>query len=114
MSARQRRLARARALVVVVGSGVIWAALLVLPADFFDHGPAICLSRVLLDTECPGCGMTRAAMHALHLDFSAAWSYNRLVVVVLPLLAWLWGHEVWVQIRRLGWWQDRGRPTERG
>ncbi|MBC7448560.1 MAG: DUF2752 domain-containing protein [Hymenobacteraceae bacterium] len=89
---------------VVLGSFGIWAALLGLPADFFDHhGPTLCLSRLLLDTECPGCGMTRASMHALHLDFATAWHYNRLVVIVLPLLAWLWGREVWEQSLRLGW-----------
>ena len=103
-AARTRRLRRARAMVVVIGSALIWATLLVLPADFFDHhGPTMCVSRLLLGVECPGCGMTRASMHALHFDFAAAWHYNRLVVVVLPLLAWLWGKEVWDQSRRLGW-----------
>ncbi len=89
---------------MVVGSGLIWLTLLVLPVDFFDHhGPTLCLSRVLLDRECPGCGMTRASMHALHFDFAGAWHYNRLVVVVLPLLAYLWGKEIWELTGRLGW-----------
>lgn len=94
---------RWRSLAIVIGSGLIWVTLLVLPAGFFDHGRAICLSQLLLQRSCPGCGMTRACMHALHFDWAAAWHYNRLVVVVLPLLAWLWGKEVWEQIRRLGW-----------
>ena len=43
--------------------------LIALPADFFDTGQSICLSVVLLDTECYGCGMTRAIQHLVHLDF---------------------------------------------
>lgn len=97
-------LARWRSAAIVVGSPLLWLLLLLLPADFFDHhGPTLCLSRLLLGMGCPGCGMTRASMHALHADWTAAWHYNRLVVVVLPLLAWLWGKEVWDQTRRLGW-----------
>ncbi|GGE95877.1 DUF2752 domain-containing protein [Hymenobacter cavernae] len=90
-------------MIVVVGSVLLWLTLLVLPASFFDQGQSICLSQLLLHRACPGCGITRACMHALHLDWAQAWHYNRLVVVVLPLLAWLWAQEVWMQMRYLGW-----------
>ena len=64
--------------------------LIVLPADFFDSGQSICLSTVLLDMECPGCGMTRSIMHLIHLDVAEAVYHNPLGLVVLPLLGWLW------------------------
>lgn len=85
------------------GSAVAGLALLALPVDFFDHGRSLCLSQVLLARECPGCGMTRACHHALHLDFAGAWQYNPRWVVVLPLLAFLWSRELWTQARRAGW-----------
>ena len=65
-----------------------------LPADFFDKGQSICLSVLLLDTQCYGCGMTRAVQHFLHLDFKTAWDFNRLVVIVFPILVYLWFQEL--------------------
>ena len=69
-------------------------ALLILPADFFDYGPTICVSKLLTDADCPGCGITRATQHAIHFDFSNAWKYNKLFVIVTPLLIWLYITEV--------------------
>jgi len=64
--------------------------LLILPADFFDNGASICLSKVLFNTECYACGLTRACMHLVHLDFARASSYNMLCFIILPLLAVIW------------------------
>ena len=58
--------------------------LIALPADFFDTGQSICLSVVLLDTECYGCGMTRAIQHLVHLDFHTAAYAN-----VISVFKWL-------------------------
>lgn len=69
---------------------VLWC----LPATFFDSGKSTCLSQVLLQQECYGCGTTRAIMHLLHADLSGAVHYNKLSLVVLPLLALLWLKEV--------------------
>lgn len=73
---------------------VIWLSiptiLLLLPADYFDSGKSMCISKLLLDMECYGCGITRAFQHFLHLDFAVAYQYNKLIVIVFPLLALLW------------------------
>lgn len=71
------------------------AILVLLPADFFDEGPVMCLSRVLLDMECYGCGITRAVMHALHFEWAIAYEYNPLVVLVLPTLIFGWAKTAW-------------------
>jgi hypothetical protein len=68
--------------------------LVLLPADFFDGGPAICLSRVLLDQDCYACGMTRACMRIIHLQFREAMEYNLLAFAVMPLLAAVWLREL--------------------
>jgi hypothetical protein len=60
--------------------------LLWLPADYFDEGIPLCFSRIFFNVECLGCGMTRAIMHLIHLDFERAWAYNPLCVIVFPLL----------------------------
>lgn len=65
--------------------------MLLLPVDFFDKGKtSLCISRLLAGVECYACGLTRGIMHFIHFDFSAAWSYNKLTFIVVPLLAPLW------------------------
>jgi hypothetical protein len=68
--------------------------LLYLPADFFDYGESVCLSVVLFDQECYGCGMTRGVQHLLHLDLKEAWNYNKLAFIVLPLGIFMVGHQI--------------------
>lgn len=64
--------------------------LLLLPADFFDHGEAICPSKRFFDIECLGCGMTRGVMHLIHLDFDTALYYNMGSFLVMPAIGYLW------------------------
>jgi hypothetical protein len=68
--------------------------LLLLPSNFFDSGDSMCLSIVLFDRECYGCGMTRAIQHLIHFDFSVAYHYNKLSIVVYPLLIFIYFKEV--------------------
>jgi hypothetical protein len=63
--------------------------LLALPADYFDTGQPMCVSVLLLNRECPGCGMTRAIQHLIHLDFKGAYFYNKISFVVFPLLVYM-------------------------
>jgi hypothetical protein len=65
---------------------VLW----LLPASFFDEGQSLCLSVLLLDKECYGCGITRAIQHFIHFDFQTAWNFNKLVVIVAPILFFVW------------------------
>ncbi len=73
---------------------IIWLGipflLLFLPIDFFDSGNSICPSQLILNKECPGCGITRSVQHAIHFDFKTSWNYNKLVVIVLPVLVFIW------------------------
>lgn len=65
-----------------------------LPAAFYDHKPSMCVSRLLLETECYGCGMGRALQHLIHLEPHAAVVYNQFSFIVLPLLVVLWFREL--------------------
>lgn len=73
--------------VLLVAAPII---LLILPADFFDSGQSMCISILLLNIECYGCGMTRAIMHLLHADFESAYMFNKLSFIVFPLLVVLY------------------------
>lgn len=44
-----------------------------------------CLFRALTGFECPGCGATRMCTSLLMLDFRAAWSYNPVMMCLLPI-----------------------------
>ncbi|MES2559295.1 MAG: DUF2752 domain-containing protein [Bacteroidota bacterium] len=75
---------------VIIGLLTIAAiTLLILPKDYFDNGRPMCLSVLLLNKECYGCGMTRGIQHLLHLDFETAYHYNKLSFVVLPLFTYM-------------------------
>lgn len=66
------------------------AVLLLLPTDFFDEGETLCPSKHFFDVECWGCGMTRAVMHFLHLDFESALYYNPGSFLVTPVMGIIW------------------------
>lgn len=64
--------------------------LFLLPSNYFDNGRELCLSKILLDESCPACGITRASMRFIHFEFKEAMEFNPLVIVVFPLLAFIW------------------------
>ena len=51
---------------------------------------SFCLIKFLFGHECWGCGLTRAFAALGRLDFSAAYEFNHLIVIVAPLLFLLW------------------------
>ncbi len=75
--------------------------LLMLPASFFDKGQSICVSKLLLNKECYACGMTRAIMHLIHFDFSLALSFNKLSIIVFPILSFLWASSFFKDLSKL-------------
>ena len=85
----------------IAGYILVPVVLLLLPADQFDTGTSLCLSKLLLDRACYGCGMARAIMHLIHFDFSAAFAYNKLAFIVFPVLAYLWGQSFLQEIVKI-------------
>ena len=49
----------------------------------------LCTFHALTGLDCPGCGATRATHELLHGRLLAAWHYNALWVLSLPLAAYL-------------------------
>lgn len=77
-------------MILIGGMILLPLVLLYLPSNFFDEGQSICLSVVLLGKTCPGCGMTRATQHLLHLDWMGAAKFNKLVFIVVPILIYFY------------------------
>ena len=63
---------------------------IVVPTSWFEGRRSICLIRNVFGVKCPGCGMTRAISCVFHGNFKKAFEYNKLVVVVFPLLCYVW------------------------
>ena len=45
----------------------------------------ICLFKLITGKECWNCGMTRAFLSIMHLNFEEAFKYNNKVIIVFPL-----------------------------
>lgn len=90
---RWRRL-WAWALAVGIPGGL--AALALASPGRLDELPRLCLVTVFLDRPCPACGTLHALSALLHGDLALALRFNRNVVVLAPLLVWIWLHELGV------------------
>lgn len=55
----------------------------------------VCPVQWLFGVPCPGCGMTRAHLALLRLDFAQAWYYHPLVFVTLPAVLYLAHQDAW-------------------
>lgn len=66
---------------------IIW----ILPVDTINKSTVeLCPSKLLLNMECPGCGITRAVVNFHHFEFGEAIYYNWGVLIVYPILAFFW------------------------
>ncbi len=63
---------------------LLWTLLLAVLILFLDLG---CIFRKVTGIPCPGCGMTRAHLAALRLDFQSAFFYHPLWFLPIPLAA---------------------------
>ena len=63
---------------------------ILLPQNYFTNKDSICLSIVFFDLECYGCGMTRALKALVSFNVSEAIEWNKLSIVVFPLLSYYW------------------------
>lgn len=59
----------------------------------------ICLWKNLFHFDCFGCGMTRAFYYLFHLDFTNAIKYNNKIIIVAPILIYVWLYEIYKTIK---------------
>jgi hypothetical protein len=74
--------------------------LLLLPKTLFDHSHyTLCIVQFMSGKDCVSCGLTRACMHLIHLDFKAAAYFNKISFIVLPILCGLLIAELYQTIK---------------
>lgn len=58
--------------------------------DWLQSGDTICVYKNLTGHECFGCGTTKSIVAISQLEFSRAFAFNRMAVIVAPLLFIAW------------------------
>ena len=61
-----------------------------IPLEWLNKQHSICLIENIFGFECYGCGITRAIISGVQLDFTKAIEYNKMVIIVLPLFIYEW------------------------
>jgi len=69
--------------------------------DNLESKRSICLIKNLFGVECYGCGITKAIIASIQLDFVRAFNYNKLIVIVMPLIVYLSVKEIFKSIKTL-------------
>jgi len=64
--------------------------LYLIPLDWLNRQHSICLIKNIFGVECFGCGITRAIISAIQFNFTKAYMFNHLVIIVLPILIYVW------------------------
>jgi hypothetical protein len=64
------------------------------PMSWLERAPEVCLVKRLTGRPCWGCGMTRAMASLLRGRLRQAIRYNPRVMIVGPLLGYLWLKEL--------------------
>ena len=58
--------------------------------DYKTQGDfTLCLFKNITGRDCPGCGVLRGISAVLHLDLKSAYALNRMNIVIIPLLGYL-------------------------
>lgn len=84
---RKTKLSRAIFSIIWITGLTLFLALT--PLASLEQGRSLCLIKNISGHNCPGCGITRAIAAILKGKFTVAFSYNPLIIVVFPLLAWV-------------------------
>lgn len=77
-------------LLKIAGVLLIPVILYLIPLQNLENQHSVCLFKNLTGHECYGCGITRAVVSAVHFQFEKAFHYNKMIVIVLPLLIYIW------------------------
>jgi hypothetical protein len=89
--------------IVLLSAYIILPCLLYLiPLDWLTKQHTICLIKNIFGVECFGCGITRAIISGIQLDFIKAFEYNKMIIIVLPLFIYEWFKKLKLIYKKVG------------
>ncbi|MCB5253780.1 MAG: DUF2752 domain-containing protein [Candidatus Cloacimonetes bacterium] len=80
---------------------IIALALILLPVESIAFGHNLCIHKAITHKSCPGCGMTRAFASCLQGNIRQAIDYNRLIIIVFPLMVFILLKKLYSDLHRL-------------
>jgi len=61
-----------------------------IPIKWLNEQHTICVFKNIIGKDCFGCGITRAIISCIQLDFEKSFYYNKIIIIVLPILFYEW------------------------
>ena len=58
-----------------------------------------CIINLITGYKCPGCGVSRMCMALMRLDVNAAYNYNKVLFLLLPVLLAVYTYQLYRYIR---------------
>lgn len=80
---------------------IIPAILATVSLDNLEKKHSICLIKNIFGVECYGCGLSKAIIACIQLDFVRAFHYNKLIVIVMPLIIYLSIKEIMKSVKKI-------------
>lgn len=89
-SCRHKNLKKNKALIVIVLLLLLPIVLRFITISNLEKAPTVCIYKNITGKDCWGCGTSRALISILNFDFKQAYQFNKRIIIVFPLLVFLW------------------------
>ncbi len=64
-----------------------------------EKAPTVCIYKNMTGRDCWGCGTSRAIISILNLDFRQAYDFNKRIIIVFPILLYLWLKSIYINLK---------------
>lgn len=90
---------KVRALIIIFVLIIIPIALRQITLTQLENAPTLCIYKNITGRDCWGCGTSRAIVSILNFEFKQAYEFNKGILVVFPLLVYLWFKRLIINIK---------------